>query len=44
LDDLVVAFRQGIRRLSRKRERMGFMFDHEKQTPQTQAETVTMAA
>jgi transposase len=29
LDDLVAAFRKGVRRLSGKRERMGFMFDHD---------------
>jgi transposase len=44
LDDLVAAFRQGVRRLSGKRERMGFMFDHEDETPQTQAETIKTAA
>ena len=30
LDDLVSAFRHGARRLTGTRERMGFMFDHEK--------------
>jgi transposase len=29
LSDLVAAFRKGARRLSGKRERMGFMFDHD---------------
>jgi hypothetical protein len=29
LDDLVIAFRQGVRRLTGNRERMGFMFNHE---------------
>jgi transposase len=29
LDDLVAAFRKGVRRLTGKRERMGFMFDHD---------------
>lgn len=29
LDDLVCAFRKGVRRATVKRERMGFMFDHD---------------
>lgn len=29
LDDLVSAFRKGVRRATVKRERMGFMFDHD---------------
>ena len=29
LDDLVIAFRNGVRRVTVKRERMGFMFDHD---------------
>lgn len=29
LGDLVTAFRKGVRRLTGKRERMGFMFDHD---------------
>jgi transposase len=29
LDELVAAFRQGVRRLTGNRERMGFMFDHD---------------
>jgi hypothetical protein len=29
LDDLVAAFRWGVRRATVKRERMGFMFDHD---------------
>lgn len=29
LDDLVAAFRKGVRRATVKRERMGFMFDHD---------------
>jgi transposase len=37
LDDLVAAFRLGVRRLTGNRERMGFMFDHDdliRQKPQ----------
>ena len=44
LDDLVAAFRKGVRRLSGKRERMGFMFDHENLTPKTHAENIGEAA
>lgn len=33
LDDLVAAFRKGARRLTGKRERMGFMFDHDDLAP-----------
>ena len=44
LDDLVAAFRTGVRRLTGKRERMGFMFDHDDLSPQTQAETIRKAA
>ena len=29
LDDLVAAFRKGVRRATVKREQMGFMFDHD---------------
>lgn len=32
LDDLVAAFRNGVRRLDGRRERMGFMFDHDNLT------------
>ena len=44
LDDLVAAFRTGVRRLTGKRERMGFMFDHDDLSPQTQAEPIRKAA
>jgi transposase len=44
LDDLVAAFRKGARRLTGKRERMGFMFDHDALTPKNQAETIKQAA
>jgi transposase len=44
LDDLVAAFRQGVRRLTGKRERMGFMFDHENLTATTDAKTIKTAA
>lgn len=29
LDDLVAAFRKGVRRITRNRDHMGFMFDHD---------------
>ena len=29
LDELVTAFRHGVRRLTGRRDRMGFMFDHD---------------
>src|SRR5262249_47180342 len=44
LDDLVSAFRQGVRRFRGKRERMAFMFEHEERTLQNQAESITRAA
>lgn len=37
LDDLVAAFRKGVRRLTGRRERMGFMFDHDDLTQEIQA-------
>jgi len=44
LDDLVAAFRTGVRRLTGQRERMGFMFDHENRTPRTHPENIRQAA
>lgn len=44
LDDLVAAFHKGVHRLSGKRERMGFMFDHDNLTPKTHAENIRTAA
>jgi hypothetical protein len=36
LDDLVDAFHQGARRLTGRRERMGFMFNHDDVTLENQ--------
>lgn len=44
LDDLVAAFRTGVRRLSGRRERMGLMFDHDDLTQEIQAITTRRAA
>lgn len=44
LDDLVAAFRTGVRRLTGQRERMGFMFNHENRTSRTHAENIRQAA
>lgn len=44
LDDLVAAFRTGVRRLSGNRERMGFMFDHDDLTQEIHAKTIRRAA
>jgi transposase len=44
LDDLVAAFRTGARRLSGKRERMGFMFDHEDLLQESQVKCRKRAA
>jgi len=44
LDDLVAAFRTGVRRLTGQRERMGFMFNHENRTLRTHAENIRQAA
>lgn len=38
LDDLVAAFHTGVRRLTGRRERMGFMFDHDDLTQEIQTE------
>jgi hypothetical protein len=44
LDDLVVAFRTGVRRMTGDRERMGFMFDHDDLNRETKARPRTRAA
>ncbi len=44
LDDLVDAFRTGVRRMTGDRERMGFMFDHDDLTREIQARTRKRAA
>jgi transposase len=44
LDDLVTAFRQGVRRLTGNRERMGFMFDHDDLDQEIQAQSRRKAA
>lgn len=44
LDDLVAAFRQGVRRLTGDRERMGFMFDHDDLAPKIHAPRKKKAA
>jgi transposase len=44
LDDLVAAFRTGVRRLTGRRERMGFMFDHDDLTQEILAKTTRRAA
>jgi hypothetical protein len=44
LEDLVVAFRVGVRRMTGNRERMGFMFDHDDLTQEVQARARRRAA
>jgi transposase len=44
LDDLVSAFRKGVRRLTGQRDRMGFMFDHDDLTPVNSQNTQRLAA
>jgi transposase len=44
LDDLVAAFRTGVRRLTGHRESMGFMFDHDDLTQEIQAKLNRHAA
>lgn len=44
LDDLVAAFRQGVRRLTGNRERMGFMFNHDDLTQEIQRLSKRIAA
>ena len=44
LNDLVAAFRQGARRLTGDRERMGFMFDHDDLVPKTPPQHYKSAA
>ena len=44
LDDLVSAFRLGVRRLSGHRDRMGFMFDHDDLLPRNSRQTRRLAA
>jgi transposase len=44
LDDLVAAFRTGVRRLTGDRERMSFMFDHDDLTQEIQAKHTRHAA
>jgi transposase len=44
LDDLVQAFEVGVRRLTGRRERMGFMFDHDDVRPVNSRPTRRLAA
>lgn len=44
LDDLVAAFRAGVRRLTGRRERMNFMFDHDDLTQELLGKTKRRAA
>lgn len=44
LDDLVAAFRLGVRRMTGHRDRMGFMFDHDDPKPKKQAKLKRKAA
>jgi transposase len=44
LDDLVAAFRNGARRLTGKREHMGFMFNHDDLTREINAQMTRRAA
>lgn len=44
LDDLVVAFRTGVGRITGKRDHMGFMFNHDDLTQELQAKTRKRAA
>ena len=44
LNDLVAAFRRGVRRMTGDRERMGFMFNHDDLTREIQAQSRKRAA
>lgn len=44
LDDLVAAFRVGVRRLTGQRDRMGFMFDHDDLMPNISRQSQRLAA
>jgi transposase len=44
LDDLVAAFRNGVKRMTGNRERMGFMFNHDDLTREMQAQSHKRAA
>jgi transposase len=44
LDDLVVAFRKGVSRITGRRDHMGFMFNHDDLTRELQAKTRKQAA
>lgn len=44
LDDLEAAFRQGAKRLTGNRDKMGFMFDHDDLNPQNKPRTTKRAA
>lgn len=44
LEDLVAAFRLGVRRLTGHRDRMGFMFDHDDLKPKKQSKPKRKAA
>jgi transposase len=44
LDDLVAAFRTGVKRLTSHRDRMAFMFDHEELTRKTPQKSLRIAA
>lgn len=44
MDDLVQAFRKGARRLTSKRDRMGFMFDHDDLNPKPKRKSQRKAA
>lgn len=44
LDDLVAAFRKGVRRITGRRDHMGFMFDHDDLTHEIQAKPQKRAA
>ena len=44
LDDLVSAFRAGMRRLNGRRDRMGFMFQHDDLCPKTPRQARRLAA
>jgi hypothetical protein len=44
LDDLVAAFRQGVRHLTGSRQQMGFMFNHDDLTQKIQRKSRRSAA
>jgi transposase len=44
LEDLVAAFRKGVRRITGKRDHMGFMFDHDDLTKEIQDKSCKRAA